>query len=54
VITPQQQDLDVMGLNLMDPARRVDVLHSAQQTAAEQLRGQLTVTPLPLGRGRSR
>jgi NTE family protein len=42
VVTPGPADLDVMGLNLMNPARRTEVLHTARQTAAEQLTRQLS------------
>jgi NTE family protein len=40
VITPVQADLEVMGLNLMDPTRRTAVLETAKRTAAVQLQRQ--------------
>jgi NTE family protein len=41
VITPGPADLEAIGLNLMDPTRRVAVLETARSTAASQLRRQL-------------
>ncbi len=42
VITPGPADLQVMGLNLMDPRRRKDVLETATRTASVQLARQLS------------
>ena len=42
VVTPGPADLAVMGLNLMNPARRTEVLETAQETAAAQLSRQLS------------
>ena len=41
VITPDADDLAVMGANMMNPARRTDVLESARRSAAAQLRREL-------------
>jgi NTE family protein len=41
VVTPEADDLALMGINLMDPEHRIDVLSIAQRTAAGQLRKQL-------------
>ena len=41
LLTPVASDLEAMGVNMMDPARRTDVLDSARQTAAAQLRAQV-------------
>ena len=41
LLTPMAPDLEAMGVNMMDPARRTDVLDGAQETAAAQLRAQL-------------
>jgi NTE family protein len=41
VVTPEAEDLTLMGLNLMNPERRTEVLETAQRTAAGQLRRQL-------------
>jgi NTE family protein len=38
LIQPQADDLDAMGINLMDPTRRADVLETAVRTVAERLR----------------
>ncbi|MCU1659610.1 MAG: hypothetical protein JWO57_4266 [Pseudonocardiales bacterium] len=43
VVTPGPLDLEVMGLNLMNPSRRTEVLETAQETAAVQLARQLSV-----------
>jgi NTE family protein len=50
VLAPQPHDLAAMGLNLMDPRPRHDVLETARQTAADQLERQLSVTSLPVAR----
>ncbi|MDQ2751310.1 MAG: patatin-like phospholipase family protein [Actinomycetota bacterium] len=42
VLTPGPADLAVLGLNLMNPARRTEVFESAQRTAAAQLGRQLS------------
>lgn len=42
LITPEPDDLAAMGVNLMNPARRAEVLDTARVTAARQLRRQLT------------
>lgn len=47
---PNNDDLAVMGMNLMDPGSRTEVLETARETAAEQLRRQLSVTVIPAGR----
>jgi NTE family protein len=41
VLTPGPDDLAAMGVNLMDPRTRADVLSVASETAADQLRSQL-------------
>lgn len=41
LLTPVAADLIAMGVNMMDPARRTDVLDGARQTATAQLRAQL-------------
>jgi NTE family protein len=38
MIQPGEEDLDAMGINLMDPSRRVQVLETAIRTTTEQLR----------------
>jgi NTE family protein len=38
LIQPEEADLDAMGINLMDPTRRADVLETAQRTVAARLR----------------
>lgn len=38
VLTPCAQDLTAMGLNMMDPTRRIQVLNTAQESAAHTLR----------------
>ena len=43
VVTPEPADLSAMGVNLMNPARRTEVLQTAQATAAAQLERQLTL-----------
>jgi NTE family protein len=50
VLAPEPEDLAVMGLNLMDPTPRNEVLETARETAAEQLRRQLSVTSMPVAR----
>jgi NTE family protein len=40
LLTPGSEDLAVMGANLMNPARRLEVLHTALRTAAADLRRQ--------------
>jgi NTE family protein len=52
VLAPQTEDLAVMGVNLMDPKPRNEVLETARGTAAEQLERQLSVTPLRAARTR--
>jgi NTE family protein len=44
IVTPGPADLDTMGLNLMNPARRGEVFDGAKVTAAEQLSRQLELT----------
>jgi predicted acylesterase/phospholipase RssA len=41
-VTPEPADLAAMGVNLMNPARRTEVLETAQVTAAAQIARQLT------------
>jgi NTE family protein len=41
VVTPEADDLKLMGINLMNPVHRTDVLETARRTAAGQLRRQL-------------
>jgi NTE family protein len=41
VITPCADDLAVMGVNMMNPARRTEVLESARESAAAQVRREL-------------
>ena len=43
IVTPGPADLEVMGVNLMDPGPRVEVLETARETAARQLGRQLAV-----------
>ncbi|MDT4892954.1 MAG: hypothetical protein QOE97_1989 [Pseudonocardiales bacterium] len=45
VVTPEPEDLAAMGLNLMNPQRRTQVLETARRTAARQLRRQLAGRP---------
>jgi NTE family protein len=40
VLTPGAEDLTVMGANLMNPRRRVAVLHTAMRTTAADIRRQ--------------
>ena len=42
LVTPEPDDLAAMGVNLMNPSRRTEVLKTAQVTAARQLSRQLT------------
>lgn len=42
LLTPEPEDLAMMGLNLMNPTRRTEVLETAQVTVARQLTRQLT------------
>lgn len=51
VVTPEPADLAVLGLNLMNGARRTEVLETAQFTAAAQLIRQLSSSA---GRARGR
>ena len=37
LIQPEEEDLDAMGINLMDPSRRVQVLETALRTTARRL-----------------
>ena len=37
LIQPEAEDLEAMGLNLMDPTRRSDVLHTAIRTVERRL-----------------
>ncbi len=41
LVTPGRADLAAMGVNLMNPARRTEVLETARDTVAAQLREQL-------------
>lgn len=50
VLAPGPADLAGLAVNLMNPAGRAQVLATARDTAAEQLRGELAVTPLPSAR----
>jgi NTE family protein len=50
-VTPEPADLAVIGLNLMNPARRTEVFETAQDTAAAQLARQLSSSA---GWGRAR
>jgi NTE family protein len=43
LVTPDPDDLAVMGANMMDPSRRSIVLQTARDTAAIQIRRQLAV-----------
>jgi NTE family protein len=52
VVTPDPADLAVIGLNLMNPARRTEVFETAQDTAAVQLARQLS-SSAGWGRGRT-
>jgi NTE family protein len=40
-VTPTTEDLELIGVNLMNPRRRVEVLDTARRTAGAQLRAQL-------------
>ena len=40
VLTPGAEDLALMGTNLMNPRRRLAVLHTAMRTAAVDIRQQ--------------
>jgi NTE family protein len=42
VVTPGPADLETMGVNLMNPARRMEVLETARETAGEQISRQLS------------
>lgn len=42
VVTPEPADLAAMGVNLMNPARRTEVLETAQVTAAAQVARQVS------------
>jgi len=44
VVTPEAADLAVIGLNLMNPARRTEVLETAEVTASAQLTTQLSAS----------
>ena len=44
LLTPAADDLAVMGVNMMDPARRTEVLELARASVAGQLRRQLGAT----------
>ncbi|MEO8889879.1 MAG: patatin-like phospholipase family protein [Jatrophihabitantaceae bacterium] len=46
-LAPEPDDLAVMGLNLMDPTPRTEVLDTARRTAADQLRRQLSAPSAP-------
>lgn len=52
VVTPEPADLAVIGLNLMNPARRTEVFETAQGTAAAQL-ARLLSSSTGWGRGRA-
>ncbi|MGI8761937.1 MAG: patatin-like phospholipase family protein [Jatrophihabitantaceae bacterium] len=41
VLAPEVADLEIIGVNLMNPLRRTEVLETARETAAGQLRAQL-------------
>ena len=43
VVTPTTEDLALIGVNLMNPARRREVLDTARRTATAQLRAQLAL-----------
>jgi NTE family protein len=51
IVTPGPADLETMGVNLMNPGPRVDVLNLARDTATVQLRRQLDA-PDGWGQGR--
>jgi NTE family protein len=40
VLTPGAEDLAMMGTNLMNPRRRIGVLHTAMRTVAVEIRSQ--------------
>lgn len=42
-LTPTSEDLALIGVNLMNPARRIEVLDTARRTAIPQLRAQLAL-----------
>jgi NTE family protein len=44
MLTPSAEDLALMGSNLMNPRRRLDVLHTAMRTAAVEIRRQQRTT----------
>ena len=37
LVQPREEDLAVMGVNMMDPSRRVDVLETAMRTVPARL-----------------
>jgi NTE family protein len=37
LVQPREEDLAVMGVNMMDPSRRVHVLETSMRTAAARL-----------------
>jgi NTE family protein len=43
VVTPTSEDLALIGVNLMNPLRRMEVLDTARRTALPQLRTQLAL-----------
>ena len=40
LVQPREEDLQVMGVNMMDPSRRVAVLETALRTVGARLREQ--------------
>ena len=43
VVTPTSEDLALIGVNLMNPLRRIEVLDTARRTSIPQLRAQLAL-----------
>ena len=43
VLTPTTEDLALIGVNLMNPVRRMEVLDTARRTSIPQLRAQLAL-----------
>jgi NTE family protein len=54
LVTPGPSDLAVIGTNLMNPRRRIEVLESAMRTAAIKLRADLAARPMPTRRASGR
>ncbi len=53
LVTPGPEDLEVIGINLMNPSRRTEVLETSRRTSAAQLRRQLSSRTTWLARAAS-